>query len=117
MISIGGAFAFATWMAAFTETVEKHNPAATATGLAVWGATLRFIVVVAFAGLIYAIPAASTLVDSGQKVQALAAGPDPDLNAAAERDRQGGRGRPEHRDQGRRRWPPSTPRSWRPRRR
>ena len=80
MISIGGAFAFATWMAAFTETVEKRNPAATATGLAVWGATLRLIVVVAFAGLIYAIPAASTLVDSGQKVQALAAGTAADLN-------------------------------------
>ena len=37
MISIGGAIAFAAWMAAFTETVEKHNPAATATGLAVLG--------------------------------------------------------------------------------
>ena len=80
LISIGGAIAFASWMAAFTETVEKHNPAATATGLAVWGATLRFVVVVALAGLIYAIPAASTLVDSGQKVQALAAGTAPDLN-------------------------------------
>ena len=32
-----------TWMAAFTETVEKHNPAATATGLAVWGWIIRAV--------------------------------------------------------------------------
>ena len=35
LISVGGAIAFAAWFAAFTETVEKHNPAATATGLSV----------------------------------------------------------------------------------
>jgi MFS family permease len=82
LISIGSAIAFASWMAAFTETVEKHNPAATATGLAVWGSTLRVIVVVALIGLIYAIPAAGTLVDKGQQVQTLAAGGDPKLDAA-----------------------------------
>jgi MFS transporter, ACS family, D-galactonate transporter len=82
LISIGGAIAFAAWMAAFTETVEKHNPAATATGLAVWGATIRTVVVVALIGLIVAIPAASTLVDKGPGVQESAAGLDPTLNAA-----------------------------------
>ncbi|MFG2725659.1 aldehyde dehydrogenase family protein [Streptomyces canus] len=65
LISIGGAIAFAAWMAAFTETVEKHNPAATATGLAVWGATLRTVVVVMLFGLIATIPSASILVDHG----------------------------------------------------
>ena len=37
VISVLAAFlaiAYAPWMASFTETVEKHNPAATATGLA-----------------------------------------------------------------------------------
>jgi MFS family permease len=82
MISIGSAIAFAAWMAAFTETVEKHNPAATATGLAVWGATIRTVVVVALIGLIFAIPAASTLVDKGPGVQLAAAGLDPTLTAA-----------------------------------
>jgi ACS family D-galactonate transporter-like MFS transporter len=82
LISIGGAIAFAAWMAAFTETVEKHNPAATATGLAVWGATLRTVVVVALIGLIFAIPAASTLVDKGPAVTAAVAGQVPGLNAA-----------------------------------
>ncbi len=82
LISIGGAITFAAWMAAFTETVEKHNPAGTATGLAVWGSTLRTIVVVALIGLIFAIPAASTLVDKGPQVQAAAAGADPKLSAS-----------------------------------
>jgi MFS family permease len=82
LISIGGAIAFAAWMAAFTETVEKHSPSAIATGLAVWGAMLRVIIVAALATVIYAIPAAGTLVDHGQQVAAAAAGRDPSLNAA-----------------------------------
>ncbi|MBR7834273.1 MFS transporter [Actinospica durhamensis] len=81
-IAIGSAFAFSTWMAAFTETVEKHNPAATATGLAVWGATLRSIVVVALLVLIALIPAASTLVGQGTQVAAAAAGQSPGLSAS-----------------------------------
>lgn len=80
LISIGGAMSFAAWMAAFTETVEKHNPAATATGLAVWGATLRTVVVFALIGLIFAIPSAGILVDKGPSVSALAAGQDPSLS-------------------------------------
>lgn len=82
LIAVGGAVAFAAWMAAFTETVEHHNPAATATGLAVWGATLRLIVVVALTGLIFAIPASSLLVAEGARVQSLVAGLSPDLTPA-----------------------------------
>jgi ACS family D-galactonate transporter-like MFS transporter len=81
MISIGGAIAFAAWFAAFTETVEKHNPAGTATGLAVQASVLRVVVVASLIGLIFAVPAASTLVDQGQKVQIAAAGQDPKLTA------------------------------------
>ncbi|MBR7835399.1 MFS transporter [Actinospica durhamensis] len=81
LISIGSAIAFASWMAGFTETVESHNPAATATGLAVWGSTLRTVVVVALIGLIAVIPAASTLVDQGSEVAAAAAGATPILTA------------------------------------
>ena len=44
-------FAYAAWMASFTETVEAHNPALTATGLAVWGWLLRLVVTAAFLGL------------------------------------------------------------------
>jgi hypothetical protein len=81
-VSIGGAFAFAAWMAAFTETVEKHNPAATATGLAVWGATLRTVVVAALLVLIAMVPAASTLVNQGPQVAAAAAGQVPGLTTS-----------------------------------
>jgi len=38
------AIAYAPWMASFTETVEKHNPALIATGLAVWGWIIRVVV-------------------------------------------------------------------------
>ena len=47
VISIMAAFlaiAYAPWMASFTETVEKHNPALIATGLAVWGWIIRIVV-------------------------------------------------------------------------
>jgi MFS family permease len=44
-------FAYAAWMASFTETVEAHNPALTATGLAVWGWLLRLVVTASFVGL------------------------------------------------------------------
>ncbi len=67
--ALGGGFVYVTWMAAFTETVERHNPAATATGLAVWGGTIRTVVTLAFASLLLVVPATSTLVDSGQRVQ------------------------------------------------
>ncbi len=72
LIAVGGGMAFAAWMAAFTETVEKHNPAGTATGLAVWGSLLRVVVSVSLLVLIFVIPAASTLVDKGTRVQTLA---------------------------------------------
>ena len=37
---------FAPWMAAFTETVERRNPALTATGLSVWGLLVRALLTV-----------------------------------------------------------------------
>lgn len=82
LISIGSAIALAAWMAAFTETVERHSPAATATGLAVWGAMLRVIVVATLGSVTFAIPAAETLVDHGPQVKAAVAGQDPSLSAS-----------------------------------
>jgi MFS transporter, ACS family, D-galactonate transporter len=65
----GTGIVFSTWMAAYTETVEKHNPAATATGLAIWGLIIRSTVCVAFAILTLVVSATSTLVDKGPSVQ------------------------------------------------
>jgi MFS transporter, ACS family, D-galactonate transporter len=72
IIAAGGGVAYCAWMAAFTETVERHNPAATATGLAVWGGIIRSVVTVSLLGLIVAIPSAGVLVDHGTKTAELA---------------------------------------------
>ena len=66
--AVGGGTAYVAWMSAFTETVEKVNPAATATGLAVWGWILRLVVTASFALLPVVVPATSTLVDKGERV-------------------------------------------------
>jgi MFS transporter, ACS family, D-galactonate transporter len=69
----GGGMAYVAWMASFTETVERHNPAATATGLAIWGWTLRLVVTVSLAVFTLVVPATSILVDKGTRVQEIAA--------------------------------------------
>jgi MFS family permease len=72
-IGIWGGAAFAPWMASFTETVERRNPALTATGLAVWGWLLRVVVAVAFLVLPHVINSVTPLVDNGAQVKAAAA--------------------------------------------
>ncbi|OHV34627.1 MULTISPECIES: MFS transporter [Pseudofrankia] len=70
---------YAPWMASFTETVERRNPALTATGLAVWGLILRLIV----AALAFTAPlvvnALDPLVDNGPRAQAIQAQYGPQL--------------------------------------
>jgi MFS family permease len=73
VIAVGMALTYCAWMASFTETVEKYNPAATATGLAVWGAIIRSVVTVALIAFTFIVPATSTLVDKGPRVAELAA--------------------------------------------
>jgi MFS family permease len=72
VIAIGAGITYCTWMAGYTETVEEDNPAATATGLAVWGGTIRAVVTVALIVFTLMLPATTTLVDHGPKVGALA---------------------------------------------
>lgn len=71
--SAGTAMAYVSWMASFTETVERHNPAATATGLAVYGWTIRIALMIALAVLTFLTPATSTLVDKAGPIQAMQA--------------------------------------------
>jgi MFS family permease len=50
VISVLGAFlamTFVPWLAAFTETVERHSPDLTAAGLAVWGWLIRAVIALA----------------------------------------------------------------------
>ena len=69
------AIAYAPWMASFTETVEKHNPALTATGLAVWGWIIRVVVALSAIFLPIVVTAVTPLVDHGTTVAEAAASP------------------------------------------
>jgi len=73
MISVLAVFlaiAYAPWMASFTETVEKRNPALTATGLAVWGWIIRAVVAISAFVLPYVVSSMTPLVQYGPAVQA-----------------------------------------------
>ncbi|MDF9811105.1 MFS transporter [Streptomyces sp. SPB162] len=69
-IGVFAGLAYAPWMASFTETVEMHNPAATATGLAVWGWIIRAVVAVSAAFIPVLVTAVTPLVDHGAEVKA-----------------------------------------------
>ncbi len=62
--------AYATWMASFTEMVERLNPALTATGLAIWGWLLRLVVTASFLLLPHVVDTVTPLVESGPTVEA-----------------------------------------------
>lgn len=72
IISVLSAFlavAYCPWMASFTETVEGHNPALTATGLAIWGWIIRVIVFAAYLILPHIVTTVNPLVNYGTQVQ------------------------------------------------
>ncbi|MGH9115424.1 MAG: MFS transporter [Acidimicrobiales bacterium] len=62
--------AYVPWMASYTETVEDHNPALTATGLAIWGWIVRFIVFISYLILPSVINTVTPLVNYGGTVAA-----------------------------------------------
>jgi hypothetical protein len=72
-IAVFLAIAYAPWMASFTETVEKHNPALTATGLAVWGWIIRAVIAISFIIMPSVVSSMTPLVTYGAQVQVLAA--------------------------------------------
>jgi hypothetical protein len=63
--------AYVPWMASYTETVEAHNPALTATGLAIWGWIIRVTVFVAYLILPAVVNSVTPLVNYGSAVQAV----------------------------------------------
>jgi MFS family permease len=65
--------AYTPWMASFTETVEHRNPAATATGLAIWGWIIRVVVFASSLLLLVVINSVTPLVNYGGTVSAYAA--------------------------------------------
>jgi MFS family permease len=73
LMAAGGGVAYVTWMAAFTETVERHNPAGTATGLAVWGGLSRSIGSSYFVAVAVILAAMTPLLDHGARVKQIVA--------------------------------------------
>ena len=72
LISLGLGIAYTPWMASYTETVEAHNPALTATGLAIWGLIIRFVVAGSFFLVPLVINSVTPLVNYGAQVSAYA---------------------------------------------
>lgn len=77
LIAVSLGTAFAPWMASFTETVERRNPALTATGLAVWGLVIRIVIAVSVFFVPKVVTTVTTLVERGPIVQAVLADPTP----------------------------------------
>ncbi len=70
LLSFSLGVAYTPWMASFTETVEAHNPALTATGLAIWGWIIRIVVFLSFLLLPTVINSVTPLVNYGSTVAA-----------------------------------------------
>jgi MFS family permease len=81
-LSLSLGVAYAPWMASFTETVERRNPALTATGLAVWGLIIRLVIALSVFIVPHIVNTVTPLVDKGAAVQAAASGQDPSLTPA-----------------------------------
>ena len=62
--------AYAPWMASFTESVEKRNPALAATGLAIWGLVIRIVIAVSVFIVPHVVNTVTTLVQDGGPVAA-----------------------------------------------
>jgi MFS family permease len=73
VLAVFMAVAYAPWMASFTETVERINPALTATGLAVWGWTIRAVVALSIFALPFVVTSMTPLVQYGTEVATIAA--------------------------------------------
>ena len=69
LLAVSLGVAYAPWMASFTETVERRNPALTATGLAVWGLIIRIVIAVSVFIVPHMVDSVTTLVDKGGAVQ------------------------------------------------
>jgi MFS family permease len=68
--TVFGGFAFVTWMASFTETVEAHNPALTATGLAIWGWLVRLVITACFLCLPLVVKSVTPLIEAPYHIAA-----------------------------------------------
>jgi MFS family permease len=64
LMALGISLVFAPWIASYTESVEEKNPALVATGLALWGWSLRLVVGLSFIFLPLVITSVNPIVDN-----------------------------------------------------
>lgn len=64
LMAVGISLVFAPWIASYTESVEEKNPALVATGLALWGWTLRVVVGISFIFLPVVINSVNPIVNN-----------------------------------------------------
>ena len=77
LIAVSLGTAFAPWMASFTETVERRNPALIATGLAVWGLIIRLVIAISIFFVPKVVTTVTPLVEKGPVVAEVLANPTP----------------------------------------
>jgi len=73
LLSFALGVAYVPWMASYTETVEDRNPALTATGLAIWGWTIRIVIFVSYLILPVVVHSVTPLVQNGSTVESIVA--------------------------------------------
>jgi hypothetical protein len=73
ILAVFMAIAYGPWMASFTETVERRNPALTATGLAVWGWIIRAVIAISILILPSVVSSMTPLVTYGGQAAAIQA--------------------------------------------
>lgn len=73
LLSVAGGTVATTWLALFTETIERIDPTAIARGMAVYGTVVRVAVVGVLLAFMTFITAPAVLVDEGQRVAAISA--------------------------------------------
>jgi hypothetical protein len=77
LIAVSLATAFAPWMASFTETIERRNPALIAHGLSIWGLIIRVVIAVSIFFVPHVVNTVTPLVEKGPTVKAVLADPTP----------------------------------------
>jgi len=82
VLSASRGTASSPWLASFTETIESRNPALVATGLAVWGWTVRLVTATALLILPFIVTSATTIVDYAPQIKAISVRYAPEIATA-----------------------------------
>jgi MFS family permease len=85
-LSVSLGVAYAPWMASFTETAERRNPALIATGLAVWGLIIRIVIAISVFIVPHIVTTVTTLVEQGPQAQAIVQQYGPEIATAQKLD-------------------------------